>query len=252
MAYQDQQFFDEALKRKYAIMQQNANTQAQEVAQKPEMQTAAEAAAANRAQIDAQARLSAERLRGGFGLQERALANQGNLAVEQARGGFGLQERTLANQGNLAVEQARGNFGLQEWGMRADAAKQPDYLPMANPEYGEKGQPLYVLAPRNQAALEYLNAQKRPPAVPGDVKVPDGASAQANPGLGLPKANAALPSPSVPQGPAPASPAADKLANFNYADGVGGGLPDSGSRFQFTSPAEALREARRRKAEQSW
>lgn len=151
---------DDLLRQKYAIQQQAANADTaragavvQDVNQRPGLQAASDAAALERARLDAQARLAAEQMRGGFGLQERAQANQGAATVAGIQGNFGLQERGLANQG--AAEVAR---------IHAGAATQPEYNALENPLFGQPGQKPYFLAPRNQSAVEAL----RPP-VPGGV-----------------------------------------------------------------------------------
>jgi len=142
MAYQDQQFFDDALKRKYNILQQNANTSALEVAQKPEMQAS-----------DNQARLNAEQLRGNFGLHERMLANQGTLTTEQVRGGYGLQERMLANQGTQDVANTNGRYGLQ-------IAQQPEFGMHTDPDTGSSS-----YYGKNLPGRLYEDDQKRSPVL---------------------------------------------------------------------------------------
>lgn len=160
----DQSQFDAALKRKYEIQGQQANADttranaaAQDVAQRPALQAAADAAAEERARLASQTQLAAEQARGGFGLQERTLANQGAANVANIQGGYGLREAETRGQYGVQEAQVRGQYGLE-------AAKQPEYGSVENPLFGQPGQKPYFLAPRNQSAVEALK-----PAVPGGV-----------------------------------------------------------------------------------
>ncbi len=84
----DQQAFDEGMKRKYDILQQNANTAAQEVAQRPGTQAATDAAAYARAQLASQTQLSAVDLTNKAQADRAAAANaaQTNIATLQDQG----------------------------------------------------------------------------------------------------------------------------------------------------------------------
>lgn len=84
----DQRAFDEGMKRKYDILQQNANTAAQDVAQRPGTQAAADAAAYARAQLGAQAQLSAVNMTNEAQAARAAAANatQTNIATLQDQG----------------------------------------------------------------------------------------------------------------------------------------------------------------------
>lgn len=70
----------------------------------------------------ADADLARTDLSGQYGLQERALANQGALANTQLGGQFGLQERGLANEGQLANTALAGEYALERSRVDADAA----------------------------------------------------------------------------------------------------------------------------------
>lgn len=164
MGLMDQNFFAEALNRKYNILQQNADTAAQEVGQKPGMADAANIAALQRTQMD----------------------NQGRLQAEQLRGGFGLQERELFNQGQLNTANVAGNFGLQEAGIKAEGALQPKFSALKNENYlGQPDEPPYFLTPDNISAIKPAEAYNRQRSKP--VSLPFGKSylSLGTQGLGL-------------------------------------------------------------------
>lgn len=165
MPTQDDLFFQQALARKYDILQQQANTANQDVTQKPQMQGAADAAALERARLVAQTQLGAEQLRGGFGLGQTALAGQNAATVENIRGGFGLQQTGLAGQNAANVATIQGGYGLEGDRLRTQAMMQPQYDTLANPLHDpndSKSLPYYS-TPKNQAAMD------RPPTVPGEL-----------------------------------------------------------------------------------
>uniref|UniRef100_I2Q1D0 Uncharacterized protein n=1 Tax=Desulfovibrio sp. U5L TaxID=596152 RepID=I2Q1D0_9BACT len=141
--FQAQQGFEDALKRKYDILQQGANADAtranatmQGVNQQPAMQAAADAASAERAR----------------------LASETQLQAEQVRGGFGLQERDLTNQGQLAATNAAGNWGLQESQTRANAQMQPEFGIHTDELTGQSS-----LYGKNLSGLNYLGSSLQKP-----------------------------------------------------------------------------------------
>jgi len=120
----DQGAFDDALKNKYKIMQQGADADttragaaAQDVAQRPGLQAAADNAAMRRAQLGADTQMDLGRMAG----KDRAGLAAGANALEQAR---------LAQQG----QQANAALGL-DWA-KARESSITDRARLSLPEFG--------------------------------------------------------------------------------------------------------------------
>jgi hypothetical protein len=251
----NQSLFDASVRKKYEILGQNAdsdttraNATAQDVAQRPGMQAAADAAAMERARLASQTQLGAEQIRGGFGLQERTLVNQGAANVAGIQGNYGLQERTLANQGSLAV----AGLGLEGDKLRTQAMMQPQYGAIPNKDYDprEKGSVPYWQYAQNQAAMD------RAPGLPGGLSM--GTSVGGLPGGGglvAPPAQAQAPAVGgLPGGSSIAPTAApsktvsrsDRIGDFDYGARLGGGLPGQNVPLPTVrTPQEALQDSRK-------
>jgi len=242
MAAQDEQFFQQALARKYDILQQQANTANQDVTQRPQMQGAADAAAMERARLTAQAQLDAQQIQGGFGLQQTALAGQNSANVENLRGGFGLQQQRIAGQNTANVANIQGGWGLEDAKTRAQAMMQPQFDVMPNPDHDprQKGSKPYLLMPKNASGSEYLST---PPALPQGMGtqgtgmqptgLPSGPAAGMGQGLTQPELG-------LPGGAAVAPAAITSVAGSGQGGQPGYGLPGSAPRVPYLDTPQAF------------
>ena len=123
--------FDEALKRKYDIMQQNANTAAQEVAQKPVMQQQTDAAAMARARLGADTSLQAT------GMTNDSLMDRAKLAAQTQSGIAGMENRLGRDRLNQQGQQFSQTLGLD-----TAKAQEDSLLKRAELSRSEAGRPI--------------------------------------------------------------------------------------------------------------
>lgn len=155
----DQSQFDAALKKKYELQQQGANTAAQDVAQKPEIQARADAAAMQRAELasqtqqniaaaneagaSARAAAAQQAQKDIAGLQDTGATNRTQMTTNTQRDIAGMENQLGRDRLNQQGQQFNQTMGLdtakaQESAIQGRAALQsPEYgAPSFNPRTG--------------------------------------------------------------------------------------------------------------------